>query len=259
MAYSSGFNPHPRISYAGAAPDRLGQRGGVPRDRPRRGRRPRTRCTPSWTRRCPTASTSSRSWSRPAARWPTSCRPATGGSTSPAAPGGRGRRSAAFLATESVLVQRMTKKGLREFDCRGRRARAGRRAARGRAPGSTWCCDTPCPPSGPDDVLTGLRGLTGLEAGTGAAADPARAGSARRGDRRDRRSAARSRVDADSVGGVRYSPWSTTDGGSTSGAPGARFDGPSPGLDPTTFSPSRSWGGTVEARRRQTATRPGSR
>ena len=33
MAYSAGFTPHPKVSYAGAAADRCRQRGGVPGDR----------------------------------------------------------------------------------------------------------------------------------------------------------------------------------------------------------------------------------
>ena len=35
MAYSAGFSPHPKVSYAGAAPTGDRQRGRVPRDRPR--------------------------------------------------------------------------------------------------------------------------------------------------------------------------------------------------------------------------------
>ena len=65
MAYSSGFNPHPRISYAGASPTGaaseaeyleigLAQRRPIP-----------PRCSPPSTRRCPPGSTSSRSWSPP--------------------------------------------------------------------------------------------------------------------------------------------------------------------------------------------------
>ncbi len=50
---------------------------------------------------------------------------------------------AAFLATEAVPVQRMTKKGLREFDCRAAVLGLTVDAASTRAPASTWCCDTP--------------------------------------------------------------------------------------------------------------------
>ena len=33
MAYSAGFSPHPKVSYANAAPTGVGERGGVRRDR----------------------------------------------------------------------------------------------------------------------------------------------------------------------------------------------------------------------------------
>ena len=120
MAYSSGFNPHPRISYAGAAPTGVRQRGGVPRDRPRRGGRPGGGARRSSTRRCPTGSTSLEVVESPggsladlleASRW----RIDAAGADPDAGPR---RPSRAFLATDAVLVERMTKKGLREFDCR---------------------------------------------------------------------------------------------------------------------------------------------
>ena len=44
----------------------------------------------------------------------------------------------AFLAAESVTVERMTKKGLREFDCRAAVQTLAVEGAR-----STWCCSTP--------------------------------------------------------------------------------------------------------------------
>ena len=56
---------------------------------------------------------------------------------------------ATFLATDAVMVERMTKKGLREFDCRAAVVSLsagptddGRSAAARR-------CATPCRPSGP--------------------------------------------------------------------------------------------------------------
>ena len=56
----------------------------------------------------------------------------------------------AFLAADEVLVERMTKKGLREFDARGavlasRPAPSGTTTARR----STWCCATGCPRCAP--------------------------------------------------------------------------------------------------------------
>ena len=119
MAYSSGFNPHPRISYAGAAPTGLGQRGRVPRDRPGRGRRPGRRCARCSPRRCPPASTWSRSSTSPrpgaladlleASRWRIETDLAREAVARAVEPSSR---------LESVVVERMTKKGLREFDCR---------------------------------------------------------------------------------------------------------------------------------------------
>ena len=77
MAYSSGFNPHPRISYAGASPPGAASEaeyleiGLAETVDPR----PSTRRS---TRRSLTVSTWSRWSSRPAAAWPTGSRPATG-------------------------------------------------------------------------------------------------------------------------------------------------------------------------------------
>ena len=70
-----------------------------------------------------------------------------------------------FLATESVLVERMTKKGLREFDCRAAvdLARGGCRPSAD--PGSTSCCATRVPAVRPDDVLSGLARVSGLVVG----------------------------------------------------------------------------------------------
>jgi hypothetical protein len=70
----------------------------------------------------------------------------------------------AFLATEAVPVQRMTKKGMREFDCRAavvslsaEEAPAGTRLLVG--------LRHTVPAVRPDDVLTGLRGVAGLDPG----------------------------------------------------------------------------------------------
>ena len=98
---------------------------------------------------------------------------------------------AAFLATESVAVERMTKKGLREFDCRAAVVVAQRVPRTSAAPASTWCCGTPYPPSGPTTCWPGSRRSPGstrraaplltrlaqgpLDAATGAIGDPLRA------------------------------------------------------------------------------------
>ena len=74
----------------------------------------------------------------------------------------------------------MTKKGLRDFDCRAAVVVADRPSRTSAAPGSTWCCATPYPAVRPDDVLPGLAAVAGLDARRGAAADPAGPGTARR-------------------------------------------------------------------------------
>ena len=162
MAYSSGFNPHPRISYAGASPTGsaseaeyleigLAERSTRPRSPPRS------------TRRCPTGSTCSRSWSRPggladrleASRWQIDL--AAGRSTRPPA------AVAAFLATEAVPVERMTKKGLRDVRQPGRRARARAVTPRTtRAPRlDLVVLRHTVPAVRPDDVLAGLAPWAG--------------------------------------------------------------------------------------------------
>jgi radical SAM-linked protein len=74
-----------------------------------------------------------------------------------------------FLAAGEVLVERMTKKGLREFDCRA----AVVSLASQPAPESEVECAIldlvlrhGTPSVRPDDVLAGLREIAGLEAGT---------------------------------------------------------------------------------------------
>ena len=71
----------------------------------------------------------------------------------------------AFLATETVLVQRMTKKGLREFDCR---AAVVSLATAPREAGARLdlVLRHAVPAVRPDDVLSGLASVAGLEAGT---------------------------------------------------------------------------------------------
>ena len=78
---------------------------------------------------------------------------------------------ASFLAAAEVPVERMTKKGLRTFDCR---AAVVRLEVADEASASAGCAilDTvlrhATPSVRPDDVLAGLREVSGLEAGSGA-------------------------------------------------------------------------------------------
>ena len=153
-----GLQPAPAHLVRRRGADRLGQRGGVPRDRARRGRRPGRRSTRRSTRRCPTGWTCSRSSSRPAARSPTCSRPATGRWTSPPRRPGEGQRGRGRVPgrAEAVLVERMTKKGLRAFDCRAAVVSLSAASERGdRAAGSTWCCGTRSRRCGPTTYSPG--------------------------------------------------------------------------------------------------------
>ncbi len=159
MAYSSGFNPHPRISYAGAAP---------------------------------TGSASEAEYLEIALAEvvdPADVRAAldealpdgldvlavvesAGGSLSELLSGSRWRIGTtaaaealdaavnAFLAADEVTVERMTKKGLRSFDCR-----AAVVALRADGADLDLVLRHGVPAVRPDDVLVGLRALTGLDTG----------------------------------------------------------------------------------------------
>jgi radical SAM-linked protein len=75
----------------------------------------------------------------------------------------------AFLAAGEVLVERMTKKGMRTFDCR---AAVVSMTSAARAGSDDECAILEMvlrhgtPSVRPDDVLAGLRSLAGLEAGS---------------------------------------------------------------------------------------------
>ena len=83
----------------------------------------------------------------------------------PAVPLAEGQRAVAgFLATEAVLVERMTKKGLRSFDCRAAVVSLAA-AAHGEGCRLDLVLATRCPAVRPDDVLSGLRSSAGLDPG----------------------------------------------------------------------------------------------
>ncbi len=122
MAYSSGFHPHPRISYAGAAPTgsaseaeyvEIGLREVTSADSVRVALDEslpdgldvlQVVETPTGAGRASLADLLTGS------RWRIDLRQV--------APGVLPEVAEAFLAREEVLVERMTKKGLRQFDCR---------------------------------------------------------------------------------------------------------------------------------------------
>jgi radical SAM-linked protein len=167
MAYSSGFNPHPRISYAGAAPTGSASEAeyleiGLART-----------CDPEEVRRLLDESL-------PPGLDVLQVTGAAGGALADRLEASRWRITlpdvapelaatavADFLAAEEVLVERMTKRGLRSFDCRAAVVSLSSAECEG--------SERPCailevvlrhgtPSVRPDDVLAGLREVTGLDA-----------------------------------------------------------------------------------------------
>ena len=163
MAYSSGFNPHHRISYAGAAPTGSASEaeyleiGLAEIVDPARVHAELDEALPDGLDVVEVVESPGGSLADQlqASHWLVDV------AATPEAAAGA---VAAFLATESVPVQRMTKKGLREFDCRtavlGLTAESREGGAR-----LDLVLRHAVPAVRPDDVLTGLAGLTGLEAG----------------------------------------------------------------------------------------------
>jgi len=164
MAYSSGFNPHPRISYAGAAPTgsaseaeylEIGLAETVE----------------------PAAIQAALDASMPDGLDVLDVVESAGGGLADllvashwaielpdASPGDAERAVTAFLALESVSVERMTKKGMREFDCRAPVVSLAAAAA-GEGSRLDLVLRHAVPAVRPDDVLTGLRSSTGLDLG----------------------------------------------------------------------------------------------
>ena len=247
MAYSSRLQPAPAHLVRRRGADRLGQRGGVPRDRPGRGRRPGRgprRARRGAARRPRRAR--GRGVAR-AARWPTCSRAAAGGSTLAADP-----RQAAGAAvddassrTDEVAGGADDQEGLREFDCRGAVvARAARPTRRRRRPALDVVLRHTVPgraarrrarrPDGggrprPGEAPLLTRLAQGpLDEATGEIGDPLA--------RRHRRPPPEPVCDT---------------------RRGRRRLDPSGSVDPTTFSPARDVVRHGGCDRRQTATRPG--
>jgi radical SAM-linked protein len=169
VAYSSGFNPHPRISYAGASPTgaaseaeylEIGLAEVVD----------------------PPAVLASLDESLPDGLDVVEVVESRGGALADllqasawriTVPGLSVDAAAAavdrFLATDEVPVERMTKRGLRTFDCRAAVVSLSARSA----PGPDQVCAIldvvlrhGTPSVRPDDVLAGLRDVAGLQAGS---------------------------------------------------------------------------------------------
>jgi radical SAM-linked protein len=163
MAYSSGFNPHPRISYAGAAPTgsaseaeylEIGLAEVVD----------------------PASVHAALDEALPPGLDVVEVVESPGGSLADqleashwlvdiaVEPTATGVAVATFLATDSVPVQRMTKKGLREFDCR---AAVLALSAQPHGAGSRLdlVLRHAVPAVRPDDVLSGLTAVSGVDTG----------------------------------------------------------------------------------------------
>ena len=167
MAYSSGFNPHPRISYAGASPTGAASEAeyleiGLARETD------------------PAAVLAALDEALPPGLDLLEAVVSPGGSLSDLleasvwrtrvpdlTPAAAVEAVRAFLAAEAVLVERMTKKGLRTFDCRDAVVALSVVDA---PDGEPECAILEMvlrhgtPSVRPDDVLAGLRTTSGLEA-----------------------------------------------------------------------------------------------
>ena len=163
MAYSSGFNPHPRISYAGAAPTGAASEaeyleiGLAEAVEPARVGQALAEALPDGLDLVSVVESPGGSLTDllQASRWQIDVTAAIAEVTAAAE---------SFLATGSVPVERMTKKGMREFDCRA----AVVSLTTEELPGGSRLVVVlrhTVPAVRPDDVLTGLRAVAGLEAG----------------------------------------------------------------------------------------------
>jgi radical SAM-linked protein len=167
MAYSSGFNPHMRISYAGASPTGAASEAeylelGLSRvSEPAEVLAALDEALPPGLDVLEVVESPGGSLADllEASVW--RCR------VPDLAPEEARRAVESFLAADEVLVERMTKKGLRSFDCRAAVIRLTASAARD---GGHECAILDMvlrhgtPTVRPDDVLAGLRSTSGLEA-----------------------------------------------------------------------------------------------
>jgi radical SAM-linked protein len=186
MAYSSGFNPHPRISYAGAAPTGSASEAEYLEIalaevvEPQTVRDALAEALPDGLDVLEVVESPGGSLAEllEASHWqldlPTAATDVAAAAVE------------AFLATDSVAVERMTKKGLREFDCRAAVVSLAAEAATHGTRLQLVLRHT-VPAVRPDDVLTGLTSVAGLDAGeapllTRLAQGPLDTGSGRVGD-----------------------------------------------------------------------------
>ncbi|GAA3866132.1 TIGR03936 family radical SAM-associated protein [Streptomyces sedi] len=168
MAYSAGFTPHPRVSYANAAPTGTASEAeyleialAAPRDpEPLRERLDESMPDGLDIVEAVPAVTGDFAERLAASEW----RLRMDG----VAPDEARRAVEAFLAAEEVVVRRQTKKGMRDFDARGAVAALRVEPGGSDRPGSVTCAILRLvvrhltPAVRPDDVLSGLRAVADL-------------------------------------------------------------------------------------------------
>jgi radical SAM-linked protein len=173
MAYSSGFNPHPRISYAGAAPTGSSSEAEyleialAEELDPAQAHAEIDAALPTGLDVLEVVSSAGGSLAdRLEASWWRLTLPGVGPEEARDAVG-------ALLATDEVVVERMTKKGLRSFDARAAIASVDVREEPGADTGDSRPATDPCaildvvlrhgsPSVRPDDVLAALHQASGL-------------------------------------------------------------------------------------------------
>jgi radical SAM-linked protein len=163
MAYSSGFSPHPRISYAGAAPTGSASEAEYLEIAlaqvvdPDELRASLAEAMPEGLELVDVVESSTGALADllQASRWAIDL---------PQPPAGVEAAVAAFLAADEVRVERMTKKGLREFDARGA-VFSLIAAAHGDGTRLDLVLRHDTPAVRPDDVISGLQVVGGLQIG----------------------------------------------------------------------------------------------
>jgi len=166
MAYSSGFHPHPRISYAGASPTGAASEaeylelGLAERRDPEEVRRALDDALPEGLDVVAAAESPGGSLSDllVASSWLVDLRGVAAADAEAAV--------TRFLAEDSITVERMTKKGMREFDCRAAVVSLQVTTPEGPPEDGTALALVlrhSEPAVRPDDVLGGLRTVTALE------------------------------------------------------------------------------------------------
>jgi radical SAM-linked protein len=169
VAYSSGFNPHPRISYAGASPTGAASEAEYLELAlaevvdPQAIQAQLDEVMPDGLDIVDVVTSPGGALADvlTASSWVIDI---------PVAPAAAQAAVATFLATETVLVERMTKRGLREFDCRAAvLALAAEPAPEGTVVGGSRLALTLRhvePAVRPDDVMSGLRSVADLDLGS---------------------------------------------------------------------------------------------